>query len=185
MLQLANRDTYTIPLVRERIIALADFALIEHRMGRTQAAEDSFLRATILVSDLYKPEHRIVTASTVARNLQTAGYASLGATSFNDAREAMSALPENSLARDLAVRQIVINEARSGLADESLSHAGDILDPYVAVPTLQAVALTLQSQGNLDKANVALQQARQTATQIENESLREKLVEKLMLAANE
>ena len=183
LMAMANRDTFAIKAPEERVLAISDYAYTEQAIGLNEDAMDTFLKTTILARSLTRPERRTVGLSSAAIYFQSAGRTKQAQELLTESLEAGLKLPENTAARDLAIRYISLSEARMGLFNQALEHARTITDPFATVSALHGIALAIESTGDDNNARKVLNMAYRAGSLIENEEERRQLLSKVVLAS--
>jgi len=183
MMSLAGRDTFAIKAPEERVLAISDYAYTEQAIGLNEDAMDTFLKATILARSLGKPESRTVGLSSAAIYFQSAGRTKQAQELLGESLQAGMELPENTAARDLAIRYIALSEARMGLFNQALKHARTIVDPFATVSAFHGIALAIESTGDDNNARKVLNMAYRAGSLIDNEEERRQLLSKVVLAS--
>jgi len=183
LMALANRDTFAIKAPEERVLAISDFAYTEQAIGLNEEAMDTFLKTTILARSLGKPERRTVGLSSAAIYFQSAGRTAQAQELLGESLKAGMELPENTAARDLAIRYIALSEARMGLFNQALKHAKTIRDPFATVSAFHGIALAIESTGDDTNARKVLNMAYRAGSLIDNEEERRQLLSKVVLAS--
>ncbi len=183
MMSLASRDTFAIKAPEERVLAISDYAYTEQAIGLNEDAMDTFLKTTILARSLSKPETRTVGLSSAAIYFQSAGRIKQAQELLGESLQAGMELPENTAARDLAIRYIALSEARMGLFNQALKHARTIVDPFATVSAFHGIALAIESTGDDNNARKVLNMAYRAGSLIDNEEERRQLLSKVVLAS--
>ena len=183
MMALASRDTFAIKSPEERVLAISDYALTEQAIGLNEDAMDTFLKTTILARSLGRSETRAVGLSSAAINFQLAGRTKQAQELLGESLKAGMELPENTAARDLAIRYISLSEARMGLFNQALKHARTIVDPFATVSAFHGIALAIESTGDNTNARKVLNMAYRAGSLIDNEDERRQLLSKVVLAS--
>ncbi|MEM7256123.1 MAG: hypothetical protein AAF404_01920, partial [Pseudomonadota bacterium] len=184
VLDMAVRGTYSIESEEERVIAIADYALTEGKLGLIDDSADSFLKASILARSIQEPEAQTVAFSAIAEYFHKAGR-KVDATDFlAQAMDSALELPMNTAVRDLAIRHVALTEVRLGMTEQATDHANMIIDPFAAVSTLHGIALELERTGDEQKARLTLNMAYRAGSLISDSDKREILLEKIKLAGN-
>ena len=183
LMSLANRDTFAIKAPEERVLAISDYAYTEQAIGLNEDAMDTFLKTTILARSLSRPERRTVGLSSAAIYFQSAGRTKQAQELLGESLTAGLSLPENTAARDLAIRYIALSEARMGLFNQALKHARTIVDPFATVSAFHGIALAIESTGDDNNARKVLNMAYRAGSLIDNEDERRQLLSKVVLAS--
>ena len=179
----AARDTFSIKDAEERVLAISDFGLTEQALGLNEDAMDTFLTTSILARSLTKPERKTVGLSSAARYFHRSGREKDAQKLLAEALEAGMQLPDNTAARDLAIRFVALTEARMGLFNQAIEHTKLITDPVAAVSSFHGVALAIESTGDDTNARKILNMAYRTGSKISNKEERTKLLDKVVLAS--
>jgi len=179
----AARDTFSIKDAEERVLAISDFGLTEQALGLNEDAMDTFLTTSILARSLTKPERKTVGLSSAARYFHRSGREKDAQKLLAEALEAGMQLPENTAARDLAIRFVALTEARMGLFNQAIDHTQLITDPVAAVSSFHGIALAIESTGDDTNARKILNMAYRTGSKISDKEERTKLLDKVVLAS--
>jgi len=179
----ASRDTFSIKDAEERVLAISDYGLTEQALGLNEDAMDTFLTTSILARSLTKPERKTVGLSSAARYFHRSGRERDAQQLLTEALDAGMQLPDNTAARDLAIRFVALTEARMGLFNQAIDHTKLITDPVAAVSAYHGVALAVESTGDHTNARKILNMAYRTGSKITDKEERTKLLDKVVLAS--
>ncbi len=138
-LEQASREAYAIQAPAERVIAIADIALVEKETGMDSQAEDSFLEASILGGTLVEATERLVANARIGALMYRAGDLHGATTHFRYAQVAADSLAPG-VAHDLGRMQLAENLATAGFTGKALAEIEKIDDPYIAVPAAVVVS---------------------------------------------
>lgn len=179
----AQRDTFAIKSPEERVLAFSDYALTEQAIGLNEDAMDTFLKTSILARSLVSPEARTVGLSSAAIYFNKSGRDKQAQELLSGAMKAGNELPENTAARDLAIRYIALSEARMGLFNQALRRTKTIADPFATVSAYHGIALAIESTGDVTNARKVLNMAYRAGSRIDDKEERSKLLSKVVLAS--
>lgn len=183
LMAMASRDTYAIKAPEERVLALSDYAFTEQAIGLNEDAMDTFLKTSILARSLVKPERRAVGLSSAALYFDRSGRSKQAKDLLEQSMQAGNEIPENTAARDLAIRYIALLEARMGLFNQALEHTGLIVDPFATVSAYHGIALAIESSGDNTNARKVLNMAYRAGSLIEDKEERSRMLSKVVLTS--